>query len=188
MQNIRLQKMIEASIFAALALILDLLPSINIGTISISFAMVPVFIIALRWGIKVGLLSGLIWGLLQLVFDPEIIHPLQGIIEYVIAFPFIGFAGIFKNSVEKNLVNNNKGLAIFIIIFAIFIGSVARYFWHFIAGFIYWDIYAPEGMNAVFYSFTFNGIALLGSFISCVIVMTLLILASPRFFIHKRNM
>ncbi|MFT4414571.1 energy-coupled thiamine transporter ThiT [Fredinandcohnia humi] len=186
MRNTRLQAMIEASIFAAFALVLDIfVPAIKIATISISFAMVPVFIIALRWGYKTGLLSGLIWGLLQLVLDPEIIHPLQAIIEFVIAFPFIGFAGIFKDSVQSHLKNDKKGIAIVIIVCAIFVGSLARYFWHFLAGFIYWDIYAPEGMNAVWYSFTFNGIAMLGSFISCAVVLLLLILASPRFFVQK---
>ncbi|MEH7386156.1 energy-coupled thiamine transporter ThiT [Bacillus sp. JJ1521] len=189
MRNTRLQAMIEAAIFAVLALALDIfVPSIKIATISISFAMVPIFIIALRWGFKTGFLSGLIWGLLQLVFDPQIIHPLQGFIEFVIAFPFIGFAGLLKNPVQRTLINNKKGLAIGIIVIAIFIGSVARYFWHFLAGFIYWGMYAPKGMDPVFYSFTFNSIAMLGSFIACSIVLILLIVASPRFFIQKETM
>ncbi|MEH7224776.1 energy-coupled thiamine transporter ThiT [Bacillus sp. JJ1566] len=189
MRSTKLQPMIEAAIFAVLALALDMfVPSIKIATISISFAMVPVFIISLRWGFKTGFLSGLIWGLLQLVFDPQIIHPLQGFIEFVIAFPFIGFAGLLKNPVQKALNNNKKGLGIGIIVFAIFVGSVARYFWHFLAGFIYWGMYAPEGMDPVFYSFTFNSIAMLGSFISCSVVLVLLIVASPRFFIQKQTM
>ncbi len=55
MRNFRLQMLIEATMLAAAAMVLDLLPSIKIASgISISFAMVPVFVAALRWGHKAG--------------------------------------------------------------------------------------------------------------------------------------
>ena len=58
MKNFKLVAMIEAAFFAAFAFILDLLPSIQLAPwISISFAMVPIFIVAFRWGVKGGLLS-----------------------------------------------------------------------------------------------------------------------------------
>ncbi|RFB10613.1 energy-coupled thiamine transporter ThiT [Bacillus sp. HNG] len=188
MRSTRLQAMIEAAIFAALALVLDLLPSIDITpAISISFAMVPVFIIALRWGIKIGMLSGLLWGLLQLVFDPWIVHPVQAIMEYIIAFSFIGLGGIFKSIVQESLKNDQKSKALIAITFAIFIGSLARYFWHFLAGFIFIEYFAPEIENPIWYSFTFNGITMLATFILCTIVLSILIIASPRFIVLKQK-
>ncbi|MFS0865594.1 energy-coupled thiamine transporter ThiT [Fredinandcohnia sp. 179-A 10B2 NHS] len=187
MRNSRLQAMIEAAIFAALALLLDLIPSIDFGpSISISFAMIPVFIVALRWGFKIGVLSGFLWGLLQIVFDPWIIHPVQGAIDYFLAFSFIGFAGLFKNSVQKNLKDGNKGKSLVLIIFAILIGSIARYFWHFVSGFIFFAEQL-KGFEAVWFSLTANGITMIGAFVFCSIIMSLLILSSPRFFVLKQT-
>ncbi|MER2255183.1 MAG: energy-coupled thiamine transporter ThiT, partial [Priestia megaterium] len=83
-----LQAKIEIAIFAALALLLDLLPSIKIATaVSISFSMVPIFIMCFRWGVKGGALSGLLWGLLQLATGTAyILTALQTFIEYIVAF------------------------------------------------------------------------------------------------------
>jgi len=66
MKKIKLQALIEAAFFAAFALILDLLPSIQLGPwMSVSCAMLPIFILAFRWGFTVSVISGFIWGLLQ---------------------------------------------------------------------------------------------------------------------------
>ncbi|ADF39369.1 hypothetical protein BMD_2524 [Priestia megaterium DSM 319] len=60
-----LQAKIEIAIFAALALLLDLLPSIKIATaVSISFSMVPIFIMCFRWG---GKRRGSIWSIMGAV-------------------------------------------------------------------------------------------------------------------------
>ncbi|WP_077620096.1 energy-coupled thiamine transporter ThiT [Bacillus sinesaloumensis] len=189
MRNIRLQAMIEAAIFAVLALALDMfVPSIKIGpSISISFAMIPVFIVALRWGFKFGFLSGFLWGLLQVIFDPWIIHPIQGAIDYFLAFSFIGFAGLFKNTVQDSLSEGNKGKSLLYIIIAIFVGSLARYFWHFVSGYVF---FAEQltGFEAIWFSLTANGITMLGAFAFCSIIMTLLILSSPRFFVLKQEL
>ncbi len=105
MRNTNLQAMIESAILATFALIIDILPlSIKIPTGgSVSFAMIPIFIIAYRWGFKMAFLGGLIWGLLQIVFgDAYILTPIQAVIEYFIAFAFIGFAGLFYRSIQKS--------------------------------------------------------------------------------------
>ena len=106
MRNTNLQAMIESAILAAFALIIDILPlSIKLPTGgSISFAMIPIFIIAYRWGFKRAFLGGLIWGLLQIVVgDAYILTPIQAFIEYFVAFAFIGFAGLFYRPIQKAL-------------------------------------------------------------------------------------
>jgi hypothetical protein len=97
MKNLKLVAMIGAAFFAAFAFILDLLPSIQLAPwMSISFAMVPIFILAFRWGVKVGLLSGFLWGLLQVVLgNAYYLAPIQFLIEYFLAFAFVGCAGLF---------------------------------------------------------------------------------------------
>lgn len=206
MRNTNLQAMIESAILAAFALIIDILPlSIKLPTGgSISFAMIPIFIIAYRWGFKTAFLGGLIWGLLQIVVgDAYILTPVQAFIEYFIAFAFIGFAGLFYRPIQKALASNNSNAehssfgshkdkptskqnngkkALVYIILATFIGSFARYFCHFIAGIIFWGQYAPKGQSAVLYSLIVNGSTMIGSFILCTVLLILLFTTSPRLF------
>ncbi|EEK76516.1 energy-coupled thiamine transporter ThiT [Bacillus cereus] len=185
MRNTNLQAMIESAILAAFAMIIDILPlSLKLPTGgSISFAMIPIFIIAYRWGFKMAFLGGLIWGLLQIVVgDAYILTPIQAFIEYFIAFAFIGFAGLFYKQIQQTLINGEGKKTISYIILATFIGSLARYFCHFIAGIIFWGQYAPKGQSAVLYSLIVNGSTMLGSFILCTVLLFLLFRTSPRLF------
>ncbi|WP_046175308.1 energy-coupled thiamine transporter ThiT [Domibacillus indicus] len=173
-RKVPLQALIEAAVMAALAFILDLLPSINVGPwMSISIAMLPVFLVALRWGWKTGMASGFIWGLLQIVLgDAYVLTPLQAFIEYFIAFSFAGLAGLFAR----------HSLSVRFILLAVLIGSLARYFWHFIAGWVYFGEYAPEEMPAALYSLIVNGGTALLTFGLCAIVLILLWKTAPRLF------
>jgi len=178
----RLLLLIEAAIFAALAVILDLLPSIQLSSaISISIAMVPVLILSFRSGAKIGFISGFLWGLLQIVLgDAYILMPVQGFIDYFLAFSFIGLAGLFSKTIQNKLKDGKKSSALVFIIFGVFIGAFARYFWHFISGVFFFGEYAPEGMSAVVYSLIVNGITMIGAFVLCAVVTVILIMAAPR--------
>ncbi|WP_307856598.1 energy-coupled thiamine transporter ThiT [Bacillus hominis] len=185
MRNTNLQAMIESAILAAFAMIIDILPlSIKLPTGgSISFAMIPIFIIAYRWGFKRAFLGGLIWGLLQIVVgDAYILTPIQAFVEYFIAFAFIGFAGLFYKQIQQTLINGERKKTISYIILATFIGSLARYFCHFIAGIIFFGQYAPKGQSAVLYSLIVNGSTMIGSFILCTVLLIFLFTTSPRLF------
>ncbi len=174
--------MIEAAFFAAFAMILDFLPSIKLSpAISISFAMVPIFILAFRRGVIAGVLSGFLWGLLQVMLgDATILTPTQFLIEYFIAFAFVGFAGLLYPVIQKNVQNGNKKVALAWVVAAALVGSIARYFWHFLAGVIFWGEYAPEGMSPVVYSFIANGTTMLGAFVFCSVVLVVLLASAPR--------
>lgn len=91
MMNTRLVVLLEASLMAAFAVILDLLPSIKLSpSISISIAMVPIFLLSYRRGWRAGILAGFVWGILQIALgDAWIATPVQMIVEYFIAFAFI---------------------------------------------------------------------------------------------------
>ncbi len=187
MKNISLIAMIEASFFAAFALILDLLPSIKLTPfVSISLAMVPIFIIAFRWGFKVSFISGFIWGLLQVITgDVYFLQIIQFLIEYFIAFAFVGFAGLFYPIIQKHLHNGAQGQLVLWIVIATFVGSFARYIWHFAAGVIFWGEYAPEGMSPLWYSFIVNGGTMVGAAILCSLALVLLVTAAPRLLVRK---
>lgn len=189
MKKISLVAFIEAAFFAVIAVVLDLLPAITIApAVTISFSMVPIFILAFRWGFKVSLISGFMWGILQLVTgDFYFLSVLQFLIEYFIAFAFIGFAGLFHSVIQKSLEKGNKLHVSVWVVVAIFVGSLARYFWHFVAGVIFWGDYAPEGTSPMMYSLIVNGLAMLGAAVLCSIVLVTLISASNRLIMKKGN-
>lgn len=65
---------------------------------SITFvSLLPVMLYAYVYGVKKGVLIGLIYGIMQAMQDPFNIHPAQFILDYPIAFTMIGFTGIFAN-------------------------------------------------------------------------------------------
>lgn len=182
-KKLDLQTMIEVAIFAALALMLDLLPSLRIGpSISISFAMVPIFIIAFRRGFLAAFTSGFLWGVLQIAIgEAWILTPVQAFIEYFIAFACIGFAGLLIKPIKTNLSEKHITKAMTWIVVATFVGAFARYFWHFLAGVIFFREYAIEAGQAPFiYSLVMNGITFLSSAIACSIVLVLVLSKGSR--------
>jgi thiamine transporter len=182
MKNIRLVVLLEASLMAAFAVILDMLPSIKLSpSISISIAMVPIFLLSYRRGWKAGMIGGFVWGILQISLgDAWIATPVQMVIEYFIAFAFIGLAGTFTGTIQNTLGSNRRYKAILWVVIATFAGSLARYFWHFIAGFVFFAEYAPDEMSPLLFSFIANGITMLGSALLCSIVLVIFVNMAPR--------
>lgn len=179
-----LQAMLEVAIFAALAMLIDLLPGIKpIPSISISLSMIPIFIVAFRWGVKASFISGFIWGILQIVTgDAWILTPLQAFIEYFVAFSFIGFAGLMMSVVQNAVRSQNRPKLITSVLVGVLIGSIGRYFWHFIAGVVFFANYAEEaGQTPIYFSFVTNSITMISNFIGCSIVIILILMVRPTF-------
>lgn len=64
---------------------------------SVTFvSMLPVMLYAYIYGTKKGVLVGFIYGIMQAMQDPWIIHPAQFLLDYPIAFAMVGFAGLFS--------------------------------------------------------------------------------------------
>ncbi|MDQ1147224.1 energy-coupled thiamine transporter ThiT [Bacillus sp. SORGH_AS 510] len=97
----------EVAVFTALAYLLDYVGNILSFKIwpqggSISIAMVPVFLMAYRWGGKGGVLTGFLLGLLQFILGYSQIYTiLQGIIDYFIAFTVVRLCGCFCSTNKK---------------------------------------------------------------------------------------
>lgn len=64
---------------------------------SITFAsMLPIMLYSYMFGTRKGVIAGLIYGALQAVQDPWILHPGQFLLDYGIAFSAVGLAGLIK--------------------------------------------------------------------------------------------
>jgi thiamine transporter len=178
--------LVEIAVFSALAYLLDFVSALLNFKIwpqggSISFAMVPIFLMAYRWGIKGGLLTGFLLGLLQFILGFSQIYTIvQGLIDYGVAFTVVGLAGIFAKQVKRSLVDNNKGQWMTYVILGTFLGSILRYLSHVYSGIVFFGEYAPEGQPVAMYSLIYNGTYMLPSFIISAIILILIISAAPK--------
>lgn len=178
--------LVEIAVFSALAYLLDFVSALLNFKIwpqggSISFAMVPIFLMAYRWGIKGGLLTGFLLGLLQFILGfSQIYTVIQGLIDYGVAFTVVGLAGIFAKQVKTSLIENNKRQWMIFVILGTFLGSGLRYLAHVFSGIVFFGEYAPEGQPVAIYSLIYNGTYMLPSFIISAIILILIISAAPK--------
>jgi len=126
---------------------------------SITFgAMVPLLLISFRYGPAVGYLAGFVYGLINLMQDPYILHPVQVLFDYPLPFMALGLAGYFQ---DNKLVGT-------------IIGVLGRFICHVISGVVFFASYAPPEMSPYWYSLAFNATYLLPELIICLILMRIL--------------
>lgn len=177
--------LVEIAVFSALAYLLDLFSGFLFSRIwpqggSVSIAMVPVFLMAFRWGIKGGAITGLLLGLLQFILGfSQIYHPVQGFIDYLVAFTVLGIAGVFASQIKLSIQNGEKKKWIALIVAGTFIGSLLRFIAHFFSGWIFFGVWAPEGQPAWLYSIIYNGTYMIPSMILSAIIIILVIGYAP---------
>ena len=89
-----IRSMAEAGVAAALAAVLSLIRLYRLPQGgSITLETIPVLYIALHRGMRMGMLTGLILGFVKLLFGVTIVHPIQLILDYPLAFSLLGCAG-----------------------------------------------------------------------------------------------
>lgn len=103
-------------------------------------AMVPIFFVAVRRGWRLGIVAGVAFGLVVLVEEPFIYHPVQVLLDYPLAFGALGLAGFFRNSPVLGVV----------------VGIGGRFLCHFTSGLVFFATFAPAGMNPALYSAIYN--------------------------------
>lgn len=131
------------------------------GTVT-AFSMLPIALCGYFLGTRRGVIAGICVGLLNLIFGPYVIHPLQLIIDYPLAFGALGLSGVFAGSKKNGLA---KGYIL---------GIFARYICAFISGVVFFGSYAPQGFNAVTWSLFYNF-----TYLAAEAVLTLMIIFFP---------
>ncbi len=119
---------------------------------SVTFAsLLPLMIYCAMFGTRRGVVVCLIYGFLQALQDTYIIHPLQFLLDYPLAFGMISASGIFF---ERTPIRKNK-LAAFIV--GAIIAVVLRYACHICSGTFAFGADAPETASSFFaYSAAYN--------------------------------
>lgn len=109
-------------------------------------SLLPLMIYAYMFGVRKGVFAGAIYGLLQAFQDPTLLHPAQFLLDYPVAFAWIGLAGLFsKNTKLDKLPQVQFALG------AVLAG-LGRFLMHFLSGTFAFGVFAPEGTPVALYS------------------------------------
>ena len=162
--KLKTKHLVFSAVAMALAMITSFLKLFEApmgGSVTL-FSMLFICCIGYWYGLRTGIMTGVAYGLLQLISDPYIISLPQMITDYLLAFGALGLSGIFCNK-KNGLI---KGYIV---------GVLGRYFFAFLSGLIFFGMYAEgTGMSAPVYSLAYNG-----SYLGCEAAITLIVLAIP---------
>ncbi len=135
------------------------------GSITLA-SLFPVMLFAYVYGMKKGLLIGFIYGILQAVQEPWIVHPAQFLLDYPIAFSMVGLAGAFSSfKILNNIPQLKFALGAIIAVLFRYVSSVTA------------GIFAWEATLTV--SLTLNAVILLDVII--VIIVGVILFSSKAF-------
>jgi thiamine transporter len=130
---------------------------------SVTFgSMIPILLVGYFYGTEVGLLTGFVYGIVDLILGPYILHPVQVLFDYPLPFMMLGLIGLVKGK-DKKFVFLGTLLAV-----------VARFMCHYFAGVVFWGSYAPDGMSPYLYSLLYNGSYLLFDSIIVLVILAIL--------------
>lgn len=155
--------LVLSAVFAALYLVLNQLIIFRFpqgGSIT-AFSMLAITACGYLLGTRRAVMTGMCAGLVGLIFNPWVIHPLQLLLDYPLAVGALGFAGLLRNK-KGGLLGGYL------------LGACCRYFCVFLSGVIFFGSYAPEGWNSIAWSFYYNL-----CYIGAEALVTVIILALP---------
>jgi len=145
----------------ALAFILSFITIISMpqgGSVT-PMSMFVVSLIGFWFGPTIGLVSGVTYGLLQLIQGAHMVHPVQLLLDYPLAFGMLGLSGFFRKVPHGMYIG-------------FIAGTLGRFIMSTIAGWLYWiGVDTPGSLWA---SIVYNS-----SYIFPEIALTLVVLAIP---------
>ena len=138
-------------------------------------SMLPIMLFSYVYGAKKGILVGLIYGILQSLQDPFIVHPAQFLLDYPVAYALTGLAGCLTYT---NLLKKVPQLR-----FAVgaFVGALFRFCSHVLSGVFAFGAYAKDAgaSSALAYSLVYNLVVLID--VALVIVVGIFVFSSKSF-------
>ncbi len=138
-------------------------------------SLLPVMLFSFIYGTKKGLLVGFLYGVLQAVQDPWLIHPAQFLLDYPIAFSMVCFAGLLTDFKVMNKLPQLK-----FALSAVIAGSL-RFLCHLLSGVFAFGAYAMDAgvTNFWLYSLAYNTYVFID--VALVVVAGVFLLSSKAF-------
>ncbi len=150
------------------------------GSITLA-SLLPIMIYSYMFGIKKGVMVGVIYGLFQFVQAPWFYHPVQFLLDYPIAFGAIGLTGLLH---EVKALDTKP-----ILQFALggIIAVILRYFAHVVSGIFVFGSGDPDNYGAVAWSFLYNAFAFADLAVTLIAGCALMASKQFRNFIYAQN-
>ena len=157
------RRLVESAVMIAIGTVLSMFPFSAPwafgGGVTIC-SMLPLVIIAHRYGTKWGLFTAFVYSVLQLILGVSNVQFAAGygfvlavgvlLLDYILAFTVIGLSACFNGVIKNHLVSIVVGI---VFTFAL------RFVCHFLSGWIIWGVITPNemGLVAPLYSLIYNG-------------------------------
>lgn len=144
------------------------------GSITL-ISFLPICLFSYIYGMKKGLIVGFVYGLLQAIQDPFIVHPAQFLLDYPIAFSMIALSGLLT---DLNVLSNMPRLKFTL---GVILTGIFRYIAHTLSGVFAFGAYAVDSgaTNFLIYSAVYNTYVFID--IALVLVAGFVILSSKAF-------
>ena len=160
MRNPRVRLLTEIALAVALAWVLNQ-PPLRFWTMpqggELSLVMLPIMIVALRRGLGAGILTGVLTGAAVYMTEPYVVHPIQFVVDFPLAFGLVGLSGLWHAAWNRAVSRDTLSRAVWMTILpAVFLGAAARYAAHVVSGAVFFGEYAPEGQPVWLYSALYN--------------------------------
>lgn len=127
-----------------------------------SATLLSMFVICLPgylFGLGAGLMTSIAYGVLQLLFNPYVLFPMQLVMDYILAFGALGLSGLFAGA-KRGLL---KGYLVAI---------SGRWVFTVLSGWIFFAEYAWEGWHPLPYSIVYNGIYIFAEgALTCAVIL-----------------
>ena len=169
MSHNRIRMLVEGAIMIAAAQVLSYLKLWRMpwGG-SITLAMLPIVLYAVRWGLGPGLLAGFVLGILQFTLDGGFAIGWQSIVgDYLLAYTALGLAGLAYGKRGNVFIGS-------------LIGGLGRFLVLFVTGATLWAEYMPDtffGMTMTspwIYSCLYNLAYMLPNIAICMVVFAVI--------------
>jgi thiamine transporter len=125
---------------------------------SISIGIIPLLMISARHGAGTGSICGMLMGLLLLMNRPFIVHPLQFLLDYPLAYASLGVAGFFVWDSPLKATS------------ATTLANILRLLFHVIAGAVFFVSNKETTLGAITVSFAYNLSHILPETIICAAI------------------
>lgn len=194
-------RLVTSGVLIGLATVLSVIKVFALpfgGSVTL-FSMVPILVLGYMYGVKWGLLSGGVYGLLQMILGATMSQAFAGLsgfsivimalLDYIVAYVVVGMSGMFKGRLKNHTVAFALGSTVAVLL---------RLICHFLSGWILWGSYASsyfEEMNnsfgnymlssfdgqllAALYSLVYNASYMLPELVMSVIGVVALMAVKP---------
>lgn len=128
------QQLVTCAVALALAYVTSYIKLFKLpfgGSVTL-FSMLFIVLIGYWYGAKIGILTGLVYGIFQFLQEPYVLSLFQVCCDYILAFGAMGIAGFFSKSKKHGLVK------------AYLAAILARGAFHALGGYLYWMDYMPS--------------------------------------------